>query len=79
MDLFCVYETDDAANVGSVEYRTVAFADQQPSGDFVVSSLFPINDKEFKIDLPKDTWRNNDYSWAVFGVVVLILRIYKGR
>jgi hypothetical protein len=56
MDLLCFHETDEAASVGSVEYRTVAFIDQQPSGDSVASSLFPINDKEFKIDLPKDTW-----------------------
>ena len=61
MDLLCFHETDEAASVGSVEYRTVAFIDQQPSGDSVASSLFPINDKEFKIDLPKDTWWNNDY------------------
>ncbi len=46
---------------------------------FLRSELFSLHDKDFQIDLPKENWKVNDYSLAVYGVVMFASKKLNGK
>lgn len=81
MELMCVRELaeESCLIVGEVEFKTVAFLDQQVSYFSEISQLFPLHDKDFHIDLPKENWKMNDYALAVYAVVMFSSKKLNGK
>ena len=81
MELMCVRELAEESGliVEEVEFKTVAFLDQPASSFSEISELFPLHDKDFHIDFPKENWKMNDYSLAVHGVVVFSSKKLNGK
>ena len=44
-----------------------------------MSPLSPLNDKDFQIDLPRENWKVNDDSLAVYGVVMFSSKKLTGK
>ena len=43
-------------------FKTLALLDQPPPSFPDTSSIFPLHDKDFHIDLPRENWKVNEYS-----------------
>ena len=56
MELMCVRELAEESSliVKEVEFKAVAFLDQPVSSFPEISELFPLHDKDFHNDLPKE-------------------------
>ncbi len=65
-----VGETVGGMEIEEIDYQTVAFFDKPRQELFVISSWFPFHKKEFQINLPRESWKVNNFSLAVHGVVV---------
>ena len=70
MELLCVAESADGLTVADIEFKTVAFIEQSLLSLLPISSLLAMHDKDFQINLPKEIWKVNDYSLAVYGLVM---------
>jgi hypothetical protein len=70
MELLCVDQSADGLTVAYIEFKTVAFIEQSLLSLLPISSLFTMHDKDFQINLPKEIWKVNDYSLAVYGLVM---------
>ena len=81
MELMCVRELAEESSLvmEKVEFKTVAFLDQPISSFSEISELFPLHDKDFNIDLPKENWKVNDYSLAVHGIIMFSSKKLNGK
>ena len=81
IDLMCVQECaeDSEMIMEDVEFKTVAFLDQPLPSFSAVSSLFTLHDKDFQIDLPRENQTVNNYSLALYGVVMFASKILTGK
>lgn len=61
-----------------VDHRIVAFYDKEPAELYSISAWFPLHEEDFLIDLPRETWKCNDFSLAVHGVVVFCSKLVTG-
>ena len=82
MEVLCVRESvreslGDMKVIG-VDHRIVAFYDKEPAELYSISAWFPLHEEDFLIDLPRETWKCNDFSLAVHGVVVFCSKLVTG-
>ena len=82
MEVLCVRESvreslGDMKAIG-VDHRIVAFYDKEPAELYSISAWFPLHEEDFLIDLPRETWKCNDFSLAVHGVVVFCSKLVTG-
>lgn len=79
LELMSVNESAEGMAIGEVECKTVAFLDQPLQSLSEISSQFKLHDEDFRIDLPRDVWKVNNYSLSVYGVVMFCSKNLTGR
>ncbi len=66
-------------SVEDVEFKTVTFLDQPLPSFSEISAILPLHDKDFQIDLPRENWKVNNDSLAVYGVVMFSSKKLTGK
>ncbi len=79
LELMSVNDSAEGIAIGEVECKTVAFLDQPLQSLSEISSQFKLHDEDFRIDLPRDVWKVNNYSLSVYGVVMFCSKNLTGR
>ncbi len=83
MDVLCmgefIRESVGHMEIDVVSYQTVAFFDKPPQELYLISNWFPFQEKEFQINLPRESWKVNDFSLAVHGVMVFCSQRLTGK
>ena len=82
MKMLCVREFAKESLPGmqirEVDHRIVAFYDNEPAKLFMISEWFQLHEEDFQINLPRESWKGNDFSLAVHGVVVFCSKLVSG-
>ena len=82
MEILCVREFAKESlpdvQMRVVDHRIVAFYDNEPAELSIISGWFQIHEEDFQIDLPRESWKGNDFSLAVNGVVVFCSNVLGG-
>ena len=56
--------------IEGTDYQNVVFYNTEPAELIVISAWFPLHKQDFRINVPRESWRVNDFSLALHGVVV---------
>ncbi len=77
MDVLCVKELSNNTSGTQIEkiiFKNASFHDQPPPKLYELSSTFKIHEKCFQIDLPRESWKVNDFFGCVWSCDVCLKR-----